>query len=383
LPSNSTWTLDQVLTSGLQEPKDDVTSVQVEHPNGKGFVFEPQLSKSDVFDGTTYRDPYYLGAVPVIASNGPSGPNYYERPYRGGSDDNSKDTVNADDAIHILVWIDSQPLAVTIRWNRVSSSKVKLSATVRRTAGSPELPLNELSWQWTFLDGSSPSEEASPTHTSSEASYNVNVVVTDHSLGAVGTDTTLITSPTKPAPGKTNQTGGSKPTSSNSPTGKDNGGSNQTPGTGGHSSGGSGPAGGGHQQGTQPSSQTTTPGRSTSSPTSSTPGASHLTTPAGTPAATTLKPTPTPTPPPERTNHQNAPPAAAGPLVKGRLIADVTSVPESSSPLVRAAAISPAPTVRQATSTSTSPLAAIAAGLGITALLGLGAWHELRGRRSL
>jgi hypothetical protein len=48
---------------------------------------------------------------------------------------------------------------------------------------------------------------------------------------------------------------------------------------------------------------------------------------------------------------------------------------------VTPAAAAPAPTVRQATSVTTSPLTAIGAGLAVAALLALGAWHELRGRR--
>ena len=64
----------------------------------------------------------------------------------------------------------------------------------------------------------------------------------------------------------------------------------------------------------------------------------------------------------------------------GRLISDVTTVPEGSSPLVQptAAAAAP-PQVRQATRSGS--LAAPLAGLAVALLLSLGAAWELRGRR--
>ena len=70
-----------------------------------------------------------------------------------------------------------------------------------------------------------------------------------------------------------------------------------------------------------------------------------------------------------------------GTVVRGRLISDVTPLPASSSPLVRVtpAGVTAAPTVRQATKTSSIPT--IGSVLVVVVLMGLGAWHELRGRR--
>jgi len=67
--------------------------------------------------------------------------------------------------------------------------------------------------------------------------------------------------------------------------------------------------------------------------------------------------------------------------VSGRLVSDVTTLPEGSSPLVHltpAAAAAP-PQLRQATRSRS--MAAPGAALAVALLLGLGAWRELRGRR--
>jgi hypothetical protein len=63
------------------------------------------------------------------------------------------------------------------------------------------------------------------------------------------------------------------------------------------------------------------------------------------------------------------------------LVSDVTPLPPGASPLVSQARSSrgAAPPVRRAT--SVSPLPALAAGLVVIVLLGLGAGQELRGRR--
>ena len=369
-PTASTWTLATVLSCGMHIPIGQVTSVEVQRASG---AFEDPLSNADLIDTASYQDPQAPDALPIISVNGDSGQNSYNRPYRGGNDLNATDSVTIDGApITILVWVNSQPLIVTATQHPVPGSKaVRLSATVRTTDGAP-VPASSLKWQWSFLDDGTTSKLSSPSHTSSQASYNVSVQVTDQSLGAAGTDTILVTSPVKPAPGNHKQSGGHKHTNSKSPTGKDNGASNQHPGTGGSNQSGNSNQNG---QSSGQSNPTTTPAPTTSTPTAPTTSAPATTTPATTPAP----PTPHPAPPKRTTSHKSAP-TASGPLVTGRLIADVTPLPQKSSPLVRVtAAAAPAPTVRQAT--TTSPLAAIAAGLAAAALLGLGAWYELRGRR--
>jgi hypothetical protein len=70
------------------------------------------------------------------------------------------------------------------------------------------------------------------------------------------------------------------------------------------------------------------------------------------------------------------------PLVSGRLISDVTLLPATLSPLVREAPASAAsaPALRRAAGPVLAP--ALAAALAVILLFGLGAGHELRGRRA-
>jgi hypothetical protein len=66
-------------------------------------------------------------------------------------------------------------------------------------------------------------------------------------------------------------------------------------------------------------------------------------------------------------------------VISGQLISEVTPLPAGDSPLVQRAAGQgpPAPAVRRATRSPLLP--ALAAGLAVLALLGLGAARELRG----
>ena len=227
-----------MLSCALQIPISDVTNVEVQRGNGSGF--EQPLSNGDVVDPTLYQDPQDRNALPVVASNGSSGPNYYARPFRGGSDGNGRDGVTADGPITILVWVKSQPLVVAIKPHPVPGSKaLKFSASVKTAEGTAVSP-SSLKWQWTFQDTGETSTEPTPVHGSTWTSYFVSVQVTDSASGDAGTDTRSVTTPNKPAPGKQNQSGGHKDTNSKSPTGKDNGGSNDKPG-GGYCVGAAGP----------------------------------------------------------------------------------------------------------------------------------------------
>jgi hypothetical protein len=371
----TSWTVATVLSCALQVPNDHVTAVEVQRSSG---AFEEPLLNADVVDPMSYDDPNAPGALPIISANGDSGQSSYNRPLRGPDDRNPDNVTIGAGPITILVWVNTQPLKVTPTQHKVPGSMaVRLSATVRTADGAP-VPASSLKWQWSFQDGTPTSHQASPQHTSTEAFYDVIVVVTDPSQGTAGTATIPVTTPNKPAPGKQNQAGGHKHTHSKSPTGNDNGSSNQTPGT-----GGSKQSGNSNQNPNSQSSNATTTPTTTAAPTTSTPATPTTSAPTtSTPATTPAPSTPRRSPPKRTTSHKPAP-SATGPLVTGRLIADVTPLPEKSSPLVRVtpAAAAPAPTVRQATSVTTSPLTAIGAGLAVAALLALGAWHELRGRR--
>jgi len=380
--TETSWPLSTVLSCGLQIPIDDVNSVQILNPS-QGF--EAPLSNADLTDPTRYQDPQAPDALPVISVDGTENQTTYMRPFRGGTDANARDEVTAAGApITLVVYANGPPLIVDASARTLSSNTTtttaKLSATVQTAAGA-SVPASALTWSWTFGDGGT-STAATPTHRFAAGSYEVTVQVTDVTGGSGGTATIQFRTPAKPTSGHTNQTGGRKPTKSTSPTGTENGKhSTHQGGTGSHRSAGSGGA-----------RSTTTSPRSTTTTQSTTP-ATQSTTSATQPTTSTA---PAPTPPAATTTTKNAPPphrssprrptpatrtAPAGFLVSGRLVSDVTTLPEGSSPLVHrtpAAAAAP-PQLRQATRSRS--MAAPGAALAVALLLGLGAWRELRGRR--
>ena len=375
--TETSWSLSTVLSCGLQIPLDDVNSVQILNPS---HGFQAPLSNAGLTDPTQYQDPQAPDALPAISVDGTEDQTTYIRPFRGGADANAADEViEAGAPITLVVYANGPPLIVDASARTLSSnttaSTAKLGAAVQTAAGAP-VPASELTWSWTFGDGGT-STAATPTHRFAAGSYEVTVQVTDATGGTGGTATIQFRTPAKPTSGHTNQTGGTRPTKSKSPTGTENGkhSTHQGGQTGSHPSAGSGGTG----ATTTTTSQSTTTTQSTITTTKST----TSTTPAPTPPAASA--TTTTAPPPRRTSPRPRTPAArtvpAGPLVTGRLISDVTTVPEGSSPLVHlipAAAAAP-PQVRQATRSRS--LAAPGAALAVALLLGLGAWWELRGRR--
>jgi hypothetical protein len=373
----TSWSLSTVLSCGLQIPLTDVTNVQILNPS-QGF--EAPLSNADLSDPTRYQDPQAPDALPVVSVDGTENQTTYVRPFRGGADVNARDEVTETGApITVVVYANGPPLIVHASPRTLSSTATmttaKFSATVQTAAGAP-LPASALTWSWNFGDGGT-SAAATPTHRFAAGSYEVTVQVTNGAGGTGGTATIQFRTPTTPAPGHRNQTGGRRPTKSTSPTGTENGTHTNHQGgqTGSHHSGGS------H---TAPSTTTSSTSTTTPKPTTTATPSTTTTPPAPTPrtATTTTRPTP---PPPHRTALRRRPrarrTAPAGPLVAGRLISDITTLPAGSSPLVHlapAAAAAP-PQVRQATHSLS--LAAPSAALAVALLLGLGAWWELRGRR--
>ena len=378
--SQSTWLLSTIISCGLQVPIGDVNDVQVLSPN---HGFQAPLSNADLTDPSRYKDPQAPDALPVIAVDGTENQTTYIRPFRGGSDANARDEVTETGApITLVVYANGAPLIVHASARTVSSTATattaKLSATVQSASGAPVAP-SALAWSWTFGDGGT-SSAASPTHRFAPGSYEVSVQVTQVSGGAGGTATIQFHTPAKPTSGHQNQSGGTKPTKSKSPTGTENGTHSKdqggTKGAGG--SGGSGAAPSTTSSESTTTTTTTTSTQSTTTASTSTP--STTSTASATPPTTTT----TPAPPPHRTTParrtRTPGPAPAGPLVTGRLISYVTTLPEGSSPLVHPTAAAAAPAqLRQATRSRS--LAAPGAGLAVAVLLGLGAWWEMRGRR--
>jgi len=371
----TSWLLSTVLSCGLQIPPADINSVQILSPS-QGF--EAPLASADLIDPTRYQDPQAPDALPAISVDGTENQTTYIRPFRGGADANARDEVTESGApITLVVYANGPPLIVYASARTLSSSATattaKLRARVQTAAGTP-VPASALAWNWTFGDGGA-STAATPKHRFAAGTYDVTVQVTDVSAGTGGTATIQFQTPAKPTSGHTNQTGGSRPTKSTSPTGTENGRHSNHP---------------GGQTGAQPSGGSRRPSRATpSQPTTTTTKTTIPAAPATThtasvptppvPTTTTTPPPPHRTPPRRRTPAARTPPS--GPLVAGRLISDVTTLPATASPLVHvtpAAAAAP-PQVRQAIQTRS--LAAPGAALVVALLVGLGAGWELRGRR--
>ena len=250
--TQSTWLLSTVISCGLQVPIGDVNDVQVLNPS---HGFQAPLSNADLTNPSLYQDPQAPGALPVISVDGTENQTTYIRPFRGGADANARDEVTETGApITVVVYANGPPLIVHASARTLSSTAAattaKLSARVATAAGSPVAP-SALTWSWTFGDGAT-SSAASPTHRFAPGSYEVSVQVTQVAGGAGGTATIQFRTPAKPTSGHTNQSGGTKPTKSTSPTGTENGTHSKDHG-GTKGSGGSGGA-----QSTTTSSQSTT-----------------------------------------------------------------------------------------------------------------------------
>lgn len=82
--------------------------------------------------------------------------------------------------------------------------------------------------------------------------------------------------------------------------------------------------------------------------------------------------------------HQASPPSTtvASPVVSGLLISAVSPIAATQSPLVHTQPASVASAPARRVGASPTPLPAVAGGLAVVLLLGLGAGRELRGRRA-
>jgi hypothetical protein len=374
--TQTSWSLTTVLSCGLQIPPGDVTNVQIFNPS-QGF--QVPLSNADLTDPSSYQDPQAPDALPVISVDGTEDQTTYIRPFRGGADANARDEVTETGApISLVVYANGPPLIVHASARILSSTatvtSARLSAAVQTAAGAP-VPASALTWNWSFGDGGT-STAAAPRHQFAAGSYEVTVQVSDAGAGTGGTATIQFRTPVEPTSGRTNQTGGRRRTKSTSPAGTENGK---------HSNHQGGQTGSHPSTGSNAGSPTTTPSTTTTAP-STTTAPPPTTTP---PATTSTAATPPRATAPRRarrsrrrtTPRRTTAPAPAGPLVTGRLISDVITLPAGASPLVHvtpAAAAAP-PQVRQATSSRN--LAVPGGALAVVLLLGLGAGWELRGRR--
>lgn len=378
LPLSSTWALSTVLTCGLQVPLTDVTNVQVvRSPSSRGL--EEPLTDAELSDSSQWQE---AGALPVISTDGSENQNTYTRPWKGGSDRNASDQVTVQgEPIAIAVYESGPPLTVNASRSTLSESatamRVKFAATVRDANGA-SVPAASLTWSWNFGDGGA-SNAAAPTHAFAPGTYPVTVQVTDPGVGNGGTATIQVTARTsKSGSGPHNHGGGNNHTKSRAPIGP-----NRSHGT--HPGAGAGSGkGSGTNAGATNGSQTNAAGAtgpSTAGGQNGNQGHAHDGGSQSTGSGTTTGTTP-PTRPGQQTSRRSphVTVAPSAPLVRGRLISDVTAVSPATSPLVHTApaARAAAPQVRQATRVSLLPVV-----LGVLVVIGLaalGAARELRGR---
>jgi hypothetical protein len=395
------WTLAEALTCGptpvlpsLQFG--DMTVVDVNgHPEVQaGSAITPQdFTGSGGFPANTF---------PLVSvAGGSSSQIRYDRPWRGGDDENAQDTVGPS----------GQPITVDVFTGAQLTVTVTLSPTQLAPGGSvtftPNIaPVTQgLTYEWNFGNGDT-SNAVDPTETFTVAgNYPVSLVVhDDQGAGGAGGLTLDVGTVTNPGSSTTGAVTPPTPTTGTTP-GKPtrHPRRHHDPGPGTHT--GTSTTSTTTTSTAHTATTTTTSSSSTTTPTTSTthtttappaPGASPErgtpapTTPTATtpttPPPVTSTPTTATTPPPAQTapTHTTPTPGPAHParlpLVTGQLIASVNAVPAGSSPLVHAVqAGGGAAAVAHVPESSGSPWALIGSLTAVAALLGLGAWRERRG----
>jgi hypothetical protein len=388
LAVNSQWSLATVLQCALGLPVDTGTSVQVLSP---AHGFEAPLSYSELTDPTQY-DPQ---ALPVVSIDGGEDQVTYARPWLGGSDQNAVDSfVSTAAPVAIVVWESGSILSVRPSDTTISQTDKTMteqfSATVQ-TAGGTAVPAASLQWQWNFNDGAT-STEAAPQHSFVPGVYYVTVEVSDPVTGAGGTATIEVSAAGAPATGSGTHTGGPSPSNGKAPAGPQRSSGTHAGGPAGKSKATPTGASSKTHNAKGPTSETTTaPASSPTTTASSKPAPVPAKTPTASRTAATTAPR-LPAPPPHAavrlaglpapSQHQPQSLRPHGPIVAGELISDVAPVAADVSPLVHtvSAPVPTAPAVRRAG--TATPWPAVGAGLLALLVFGLGAAHELRGRRT-
>jgi PKD repeat protein len=392
----TTWTLGAILAC-LQpavQPGDATGGVTVFKEDGSPESGpNSTLSSGDLVPPTSFNDP---SESPVVTDLGSS--MRYDRPWRGGNDEDFLDQVTESAPIAIAVF-EGNRIPVT-----VSASPTTLSegGTVSFNASATG---TGLSYQWSFGGGAPSSTQQNPDVTFNSAGvWTVSLLVTDANgddghaqltvtVNAASQTTSTPTTPGTVTTGPSNSSGttpngapGTTPGQNRSPTGKPQHqptGTNPqspktgtkkhkttttqtsttptTPSTGGN--GGSGSSGNG-------GSGSSGGGASASGSGSS--GAGASTTPR---SSSNAAPHQQPHPP------RPAPALPGAPqVVRGQLISDVVPVPETTSPFVHVIAAAPATAPALHPPARASVLPIIGSALAVLVLLGAGAGRELRGR---
>jgi len=387
---NTTWTLATILGC-LQpaiQPADATGGITVFTADGSPESGpDSTLASGDLAPPTSFNDP---SESPVISDLGSS--MRYDRPWRGGSDQDYLDQITEGAPIAISVFEGHQILVTA----SASPTTVGQGGTVSFSASASG---SGLSYQWSFGGGAPSSTQQNPQITFNSAGvWTVSLLVTDTNGDAGHAQLTVTVNPSSQTT-STPTTPGTITTGPSNSTGTTPGGA---PGT---TSGGNGPpngkptnqpAGITHRSPKKHKGKTTTTKTNTNTtPTAPSGGGSGGSGSGGFPgsgsrgsdssgagASTTASPTPTTTSHRTPTHSSRpAPPVAGAPrLVTGELVSDVVPIPENASPLVHAQpAAVPATAPALHPPSRPSPLPIIGSALAVLALLVAGAARELRG----
>lgn len=376
------WALSTIL-SCLQPPVPSaavkgVTIIQADGTpeSGPGS----QLTAADLAPGSSgFADP---SEAPVIGNQGTLSAVsiQYDRPWRGGGDNNFNDQVTQTSGTPLAIEVFEGPLLTVTP--TASATTVPAGSTVSFTATYEPSNVSGVTYNWNFDGGAANSTTSAPTVTfNTGGAYKVTVEVSDdEGGGGVGAIPITVTSSTPPSGNHTGPPTGPK---------QSGGKGGQVPRKHQSGNGGQGHKGSHNHRSTdgQHSGSPAPVNHSGSTPTGS--GGSGAATPASgssTPAVTPHVASVTPRGHSrQRTSHlKAAPPPAPGaqaPVVTGQLVSDVTPLPAGQSPLVHVEAGVVATSEAARTRSSGSLLGPIVGGLAVIALLALGARRELRGRR--
>lgn len=389
-----TWPLSTILAC-LQTPVPPSAVSGITVMNSDGSPQEgpgSQITRADLASPSDFNN---SAETAVIEDRGSVV--QYDRPWRGSQGDEDfldevQESENGGPAPIAIEVFEGPLLTVTAT---ASQTSVPVGTTVSFQANVSPLNQAGLSYTWGF-DGAAPaSTAAAPQVTfTSAGQYTVTVQVTDAAGGGGGGSVTIsVGAQPGAATGGHNQTGAGRSRSSHTPGGPQRSRGNHAGGPAGKSSAGSsppagppsssghpGPSGTPHSAGpTGATTPTSAPSHTSTTSSQAASGANHpgaASPPAGT-TSTRAAPPPQPRSAPHVAKTQPRVVAPEGPLVAGRLISDVFTLPAGASPLVQSpGAQASAPPARQGL--RTSPLAAVAGGLAVAVLFMLGVGRELR-----
>ena len=363
------WTLGQLL-SCLTTPisLSSVTGITVIGPEGPQLEANAAITPGDLNPSESdFADPQ---EYPLIFSNGDG--ITYDRPWRGGSDDNSADNFTVDSPTPFRFEVfEGATFTVNVS---ASTQSVGAGAPLSFRASAPEAT-GQLTYSWSFDGGASAQTAADPTVTfANPGVYDVTVQVIDGGGGVgIGTDQVTVgaatptTASAHPRPTGPAHSGGHSPGAA----ARKHSGASVTTEQIGHTRDRSQA----HQKATAKSSPK--PSLTNSGPAPRPNSTTHVPASTRSPAA----PTPTRTQPADTraSAHPSTPTATDPPaqLVDGRALGGLDPQPAAGSPLVRELEAASAAAPALSRQTGSPPLLGGAAALVVILLLGFGAWREL------